>query len=195
MYKFFLKRLLDIICALILLPFVLIVLIIIAPLIFLDDRGPMFYNASRLGKKGKVFKMYKLRSMKVNAPDIRNEDGSTYNSENDSRVTKLGRFIRKTSIDELPQIFNILRGEMSFVGPRPDLIESIDVYDKNEIRRLDVLPGITGFSQAYVRNSVAWRERIKNDLYYVDHISLILDVKIILQTVKIVIKKDNVYAR
>lgn len=194
MYKKIIKRVLDIVFSLLLLPFVIVVLIIMGPIIYFNDKGPIFYNAPRLGYKGKAFKMYKLRSMKVDAPDIRNEDGSTFNSENDPRVTSIGEFIRKTSIDELPQIFNVLRGEMSFVGPRPDLPESIKLYDKYELNRLDVLPGITGYSQAFVRNSVLWKERIKKDLYYTENISLILDIKIIIQTIKTVLFKANIYS-
>ncbi len=118
MYKHFFKRFFDILVSLIALPFVLLVIIIMAPIIYINDPGPIFYNATRRGKNGKVFKMFKLRSMYVNAPDIRNEDGSTFNSDNDPRVTKIGRIMRKTSIDELPQILNVLLGHMSYVGER-----------------------------------------------------------------------------
>lgn len=116
-YKFF-KRLFDIIISLIALPFVLLVILIFGPIIYFTDKGPIFYNAPRLGKKGKVFKMYKLRSMKVNSPDLKNADGSTYNGKNDPRVTKIGKFLRKTSLDEFPQFFNVLKGDMSFIGER-----------------------------------------------------------------------------
>src|SRR5699024_5161426 len=113
------KRLLDIFFSLLLIPLFIPILIIVGILIYKEDKGPLFYNAKRLGKDGNVFRMFKFRSMKVNAPDIRNDDGSTFNSEKDKRLTKIGGFIRKTSIDELPQIFNVLIGNMSFVGPRP----------------------------------------------------------------------------
>ena len=126
MYKRFFKIVVDLAIALIALPFWLVVLIIIGPLIYLEDRGPMFYNAPRLGKDGKVFTMYKFRSMKANAPDIRNEDGSTFNSEDDPRLTRIGRFIRKTSLDETPQILNVIKGDMSIIGPRPDLPEHMN---------------------------------------------------------------------
>ena len=121
MYKHFFKRLFDLIIALFALPFVLLLILIMVPLIWLTDRGPTFYNAQRVGLNGKIFKMFKFRSMKVNAPDIRNTDGSTFNSSDDPRVTRIGRFIRKTSIDVIPQILNVLIGDMSFVGPRPVL--------------------------------------------------------------------------
>ena len=121
MYKKFFKRAIDIVLSLIATPFVLLVTIIMAPFIYLEDRGPIFYNATRRGRNGKTFKMFKLRSMYLNAPDIKNADGSTFNSDNDPRVTKIGRIMRKTSVDELPQILNVLIGDMSFIGPRPTL--------------------------------------------------------------------------
>ena len=121
MYRHFFKRLIDIVSALILLPLVLLVIFIMTFIIRIDDNGPVFYNAKRMGRNGKPFKMFKLRSMKVNAPDLRNADGSTFNSDHDPRVTRTGRFMRKTSIDEIPQILNVLKGDMSFIGPRPVL--------------------------------------------------------------------------
>ena len=121
MYKMFFKRAIDILLSLIALPFVLLVVAIMAVFIYLEDRGPVFYNATRRGRNGKNFKMFKLRSMYVNSPDLKNADGSTFNSDKDPRVTKVGRFMRKTSVDELPQILNVLIGDMSFVGPRPTL--------------------------------------------------------------------------
>lgn len=193
LYKNYIKRLLDIILSLILLPFIIIVYIIVAPIIFLDDKGPIFYNANRLGKNGKIFKMYKFRTMKVNAPDIRNEDGSTFNSDDDPRLTTVGKFLRKTSIDELPQILNVLKGDMSFVGPRPDLPEHLELYTKKEQNKLLVLPGITGYNQAYYRNSVSWKKRLKNDIYYVENICLLMDIKIILKTISSVLRRDGVF--
>lgn len=193
MYKKIIKRILDFIMASILMIPLAIVFVVVSIAIKLDDGGPIFYNALRLGKNGKIYKMYKFRSMKVNSKDIRNADGSTYNGEDDPRLTKIGKFIRKTSIDELPQIINVLIGNMSFIGPRPDLPEHIDLYTDDEKRKLEVLPGITGYNQAYYRNSVEWKERLKNDIYYVDNISFQLDTKIILKTVAILIKRENVY--
>ena len=129
----------------------------------------------------------------MNSEDIRNEDGSTFNGENDPRVTRIGKILRKTSLDEVPQILNVLKGDMSIVGPRPDLPEHIEQYDKNEIRKLEVSPGITGYNQAYYRNSVEWKERIKNDIYYIDHLSFKMDIKILLKTVATVFKHEGVY--
>jgi lipopolysaccharide/colanic/teichoic acid biosynthesis glycosyltransferase len=194
MYQRYVKRLLDIILSIILLPFILPIVLICGLFIFLEDRGPIFYCGLRLGKNKENFKMFKLRTMKVNAPDIRNADGSTFNSSTDTRLTKVGRFLRKTSLDELPQIFNVLIGNMSFIGPRPDLPEHINYYEQDETRKLDVLPGITGYNQAYFRNSLEWKQRLKNDVYYVDNISFSLDVKILFATISGVIKRRGIYS-
>jgi len=193
MYPKYIKRIFDILFAIILLPPVLFVIILFGFLIKLEDRGPVFYCGKRLGKNGKVFKMFKLRTMKVNAPDIRNPDGSTYNSIDDPRLTRIGKFLRKTSLDELPQIFNILKGDMSFIGPRPDLPDHIHYYEGDEFKKLDVLPGITGYNQAYHRNSVEWKKRLENDVYYVKNISFILDLKILIRTIIIVLLRRGVF--
>ena len=196
MYKHFFKRLFDIIVGLLALPFVLLIILIFAPIIYFTDRGPVFYNAERLGKKGKVYKMYKLRSMYVNSPDIKNADGSTYNGENDPRVTPVGRFMRKTSIDELPQFLNILFGHMSLIGPRPHLTKSYkgyDLLDEPHKKRLDVRPGVTGYSQAYFRNSIPSEKKLENDVYYVEHLTLWLDIKIVFKTALSVLKRENIY--
>jgi lipopolysaccharide/colanic/teichoic acid biosynthesis glycosyltransferase len=195
MYKKYVKRLLDIIFALIALPFWFLLLIIIAPIIYFQDRGPLFYNASRLGRNGKIFKMYKFRSMKVDAPDLRNADGSTYNAQGDDRLTHIGRFIRKTSIDETPQLLNVLLGDMSVVGPRPDLPEHRAMYIGNEKRKLEVRPGVTGYSQAYFRNAMPWKERIQNDIDYIDHMTLWMDIKIVFKTFATILKHENVYVK
>ena len=193
MYRNFFKRLIDIILCLIALPFFLLIFAVIAPMIYFSDRGSVFYNAPRLGKDGRIFKMYKFRSMKMNAPDIRNADGSTFNSEDDPRLTKVGRFIRKTSLDEVPQLLNVLKGDMSIVGPRPDLPEHKEMYEGDEFRKLEVRPGITGYSQAYVRNTVPWKERLARDVWYVDNVSFVLDVKIIVKTATSVLSRKNIY--
>lgn len=192
MYKYF-KRLIDIVISIFIIPFVLIIIIPVAILIKLEDKGPIFYNAERIGRNGKIFHMFKLRSMKVNAPDIRTEDGSTYNSENDPRVTKIGKIIRKTSIDELPQIFNVLIGDMSLIGPRPDSAMYLDKYTKEEKIILTVRPGITGYNQAINRNSVGTKEKLKNDIIYVNKMSFIFDIKIVFLTIKTVLFSKNVF--
>ena len=157
-----------------------------------EDQGPVFYMADRTGRFGIPFRMYKLRSMKVNAPDIRLADGSTYNGEDDPRVTKFGKVARKTSIDELPQVINILKGDMSFVGPRPDTPMYLDKYTDEERIVLTVRPGITGYNQAINRNSVLTKEKLKNDIYYVKHLSLGFDIKIVFMTIAAVLRHKNI---
>jgi undecaprenyl phosphate N,N'-diacetylbacillosamine 1-phosphate transferase len=193
MYKNYFKRLSDLILALIALPFWIIILIVLGPIIYFQDKGSIFYNAPRIGKNGKIFKMYKFRSMKVNAPDLRNIDGSTFNAEDDLRLTRIGKFIRKTSLDETPQLLNIIIGDMSIIGPRPDLPEHRDLYQGNEKRKLEVRPGITGYNQAYFRNTIPWKERIQNDIYYIDHLSWGLDIKIFFKTAISVLKRKDVF--
>ena len=176
MYKHFFKRVLDIVLGLIALPFVLIVFIVFAPMIYLEDKGPVFYNAPRVGKNGKPFVMYKFRSMYVNAPDLKMEDGSTYNGA-----------------DDLPQFLNVLKGDMSIIGPRPDLDSEMALYQGDEGRKLEVTPGITGYAQAYGRNSLPWHDRLALDVYYVDHLSFLLDVKIFFKTFATVFKQEGIY--
>lgn len=193
MYRKFFKRIIDLTISITVFPFFIIMIIIITPFIYLQDKGSIFYNAPRLGKNGRIFKMYKFRSMKMNAKDIRNEDGSTFNAENDPRLTKIGRFIRKTSIDEIPQILNVIKGDMSIIGPRPDLPEHKDLYRENDYRKLEIKPGVTGYNQAYFRNSVPWKDRIKNDIYYIDNLTFYMDIKILFKTVSTILKKNDVF--
>lgn len=192
MYQKFIKRLIDILLSILMIPFVLLVILILAIFIKLEDRGPVFYISDRLKKDGELFKLYKIRSMKVNAPDITNEDGSTYNSAYDSRITRIGHVVRKTSLDELPQILNVLKGDMSFIGPRPDLPRALNIYSDFEKQKLKVQPGITGYNQAFFRNSISQHEKFKNDVYYVDNISFSLDIKIFMQTLKTVLLRSNI---
>ncbi|HJH60376.1 MAG TPA: sugar transferase [Bacteroidetes bacterium] len=195
MYKHFFKRVFDIIGALIILPFVLLEIIIIAPFIWFTDRGPVFYNAYRAGKNYKPFKMFKLRSMYVNSPDLKNPDGSTFNSDNDPRVTPIGRIMRKTSLDEFPQFLNVLLGDMSFVGPRPKLYHSentIDSFIGEKRKSYSVKPGVTGYGQAYFRNSITQDEKFHWDAYYAENISFLMDIKIIIMTIFSVIARKNI---
>lgn len=193
MYLRFGKRVCDIVIGLIALPFVLIIVAICAPLIYFEDKGPIFYNAPRVGKDGRDFTMYKLRSMKVNAPDLVMEDGSTYNGADDPRMTRIGAFMRKASIDEMPQFLNVLKGDMSVVGPRPDLRRETELYEGNDGEKLLVKPGITGYAAVYGRNSLPWRDRLKLDVYYVRHVSFALDVKVFFRTFYVIFKQDGVY--
>jgi len=196
MYKKFIKRFLDIIFSIIALPLVLIAFIFIAPLIYFTDRGPVFYNAPRMGKNFIIFRMYKFRTMKVNAPDIRNVDGGTFNSDDDLRVTKFGKILRKTSFDELPQVLNVLKGDMSFAGPRPILTDNdLSKFTPEMNKRMTIRPGITGYNQAYFRNSIPRMEKYINDAYYVDHESFLFDFKIILQTLRSVLYRKNINSK
>ncbi len=195
MYTRFFKRLLDIIGSLLALPFVALEILFIAPIIWLTDKGPVFYIATRAGKNYKPFKMFKFRSMYVNSPDLKSPDGSTYSSDNDPRVTPIGHFLRKTSLDEFPQFLNVFLGNMSFVGPRPKLYNK-DVILENltEVHRksYSVKPGITGYTQAYFRNSVTQEDKFKWDAYYADNLTFLMDIKVIFKTVYTVITRKNV---
>ena len=132
--------------------------------------------------------------MYVNAPDIKNADGSTYNGDDDPRVTKIGRFMRKTSIDEFPQFLNVLKGDMSFIGPRPTLAtRSYDEVPMERRKRYEVRPGITGYAQAYYRNSISQQEKFELDAYYVDHLTFAMDVKVFFKTIKSVLVRENIY--
>lgn len=168
------------------------VLLMVYTAIYLEDRANPIFKQKRLGKDGGIFSMYKFRTMKPNAPDLRSEDGGTFNAENDPRVTHVGRFLRKTSLDELPQLLNILKGEMSFIGPRPDLPDQIKLYEEEDKKRLEVRPGITGYAQVMGRNSLGFRERFKYDIEYVENYSLLFDLKILIKTVAVVFKRENV---
>ena len=194
MYRF-IKRLVDIIIGLIALPFVLLLIIIVGLLIKIEDRGPIFYCAKRLGKNGKIFKMIKFRSMKVNAPVLRSADGQLCASDSDSRITKIGKILRKTSIDEIPQFINVLKGDMTLIGPRAHMItdkyKGYDALSDVKKKRLRVKPGITGYNQAYFRNSVSADQKDLNDCYYVDNMSLWMDIKIIFKTIATVLGGKN----
>lgn len=192
MYKRFFKRLIDIFIGLVALPFVLLFICLFGPIIYFSDKGTIFYKANRIGKGGKMFGMYKFRSMIMDAPDIRLPNGDTYNGDDDPRVTKVGRFMRKTSIDEIPQFLNVLNGTMSFIGPRPDTPDFLHVYQKEYPAILSIKPGLTGYNQAYFRNSIDGSEKMKNDNYYAENLDFWMDVKIIFKTIKTVLFRENV---
>lgn len=193
MYSFFLKRVIDLVLSLVAFPFWCIIAIPIAIAIKIDDRGPVFYKSKRVGKGFKQFGMYKFRSMKVNAPDLRNADGGTYNAADDPRVTKIGKFLRETSLDETPQLLNIIKGEMSIIGPRAGDWESVDTYEEDEKDKCKVKPGLTGYCQAYFRNSATVREKRLKDAWYANNLSFWLDVKIFFKTIATVLKRENLY--
>ena len=186
-----LKRIIDIISG-------VIGLIITSPLwlyvvikIKTEDRGPVFFVQERVGRNSRLFRMYKFRSMVVGAEK---KGLGVFVSTDDERITKIGKFIRKTSIDELPQLINVLKGEMSIVGPRPTLEYQVERYNKEQKRRLLVKPGITGWAQVNGRNNMTWPEKIKLDLWYVDHWSVGLDLKIIGRTIWSVLKREGIYS-
>ena len=188
MYNKYFKRLLGLILSIVGLPVFGIIYIVVAPLIKMEDKGPVFYNAQRLGKNGKLYHMFKFRSMKVNAPDLRNTDGTTFNSENDPRVTKIGRILRKTSLDETPQLLNVLKGDMSLVGTRPPTESEFEQYNEHYRRRLSMTPGLTGLWQISGRSDIEdFDEVVRLDLQYIDNWSLTEDFKILLKTVGVVL--------
>lgn len=193
MYLRFGKRVCDLVVSIVALPFVLIIIAVLAPIIHFEDKGPVFYNAPRVGKDGRDFKMYKLRSMRVNAPDLVMEDGSTYNGADDPRMTKIGAFMRRTSLDEIPQFLNVLKGDMSVVGPRPDLRRETELYEGDEGEKLTVKPGITGYAAVYGRNSLPWHDRLALDVYYVRNVTFALDVKVFFRTFATVFKQEGIY--
>ncbi|MBE6538715.1 MAG: sugar transferase [Ruminococcaceae bacterium] len=192
-YVIVVKRFADIIIGLCALPFLALITLVVGLAIKLDDGGPVFYKAKRIGKDSKIFGMYKFRSMIVNAPNWTNPDGSTYNAADDDRVTKVGRFIRKTSIDELPQFFNVLIGNMTLIGPRASGAGALDSYQPDEVAKMDVKPGITGYTQAYHRNGLTVREKRLKDAWYANNVTFGLDVKIFFKTFATVLKREQVY--
>ena len=188
------KRILDGLLSLCLLPVLGVSFLLIGILIKKDDGGPVVYRSTRLGRWGRPFVMYKFRTMKVGALDLRNPDRSTYTKEDDPRLTKAGRFLRKTSLDELPQVINVLKGEMSLIGPRPDLVSAETIYTPRERKKLTVRPGISGYTQAYFRNSIPMKEKFRHDVDYVERLSFWLDLDIAWQTIKSVLQRRHVYA-
>lgn len=193
MYISFVKRLFDLLFVLLFFPIFLVFFVLIGIIIKIEDQGPIFYKAKRIGKNSKPLYMYKFRSMKVDAPDIRNLDGSTYNSKNDERVTRIGRVIRSFSIDELPQIINVLQGNMSIIGPRASEWDALKTYRVDEMDKMNVLPGITGYTQAYYRNGLSVREKRLKDAWYANNVSLSLDIKIFFKTIVTVLSHKNLY--
>ena len=183
MYKRFFKKIIDFILAFILIIIFSPVMLIISILIKLDSKGPVIFKQIRDGKNRKQFTLYKFRSMTCN--------NDFYDEKIEDEVTKVGRILRKTSLDELPQLFNILKGEMSFVGPRPWIIDYSKFFTKHQMRRLEVLPGITGLAQASGRNNLSITERIDIDVEYVEDISLWLDIYVILKTIKCVLNREG----
>ncbi len=190
MYKHFLKRTFDVTLSLFALILLAFPMLLIALLIKIDDPGPAIFKQKRLGRDGKVFNMLKFRSMRIGA-----EKDGVYSDRGDPRVTRVGRILRATSLDELCQLLNVLRGDMSFIGPRPPLTYHpwpIEEYTEEQLRMFEVRPGITGWAQINGRKDVEWNKRITLNVWYVEHLSLWLDVKIFFKTiVKVFSNADN----
>lgn len=186
MYKLFFKRLIDIICSLVGLIVFSPILVIVALLVRINLGSPIFFTQNRLGKNGKEFKMIKFRTMK----DAVDKFGEVLPDE--QRLTKFGKILRSTSLDELPELINVLKGDMTLVGPRPLLVEYKELYSERQFRRHETSPGITGWAQVNGRNSISWNERFELDVWYVDNLSFFLDIKILFMTVLKVIKRDGI---
>lgn len=187
MYAHFFKRLLDFLIALVsivlLLPLMLLVVVV---LFFANDGAGVFFFQERPGFKGKLFKVIKFKTMNEN----RDADGNLLPDL--LRITKVGRFVRNTSLDELPQLFNVLKGDMALIGPRPLLTQYLPLYSKEQMRRHDVRPGISGWAQVNGRNNISWGEKFKLDVWYVDHLSFSLDLRILFMTIIKVFKRESI---
>lgn len=200
--KFFvIKRFFDIVLSLLGLIVLMPIFLIVFISMYIEEKELIFiFTQERVGLDGEIFKMYKIRSMCLDAEKILDDlleqndiDGAMFKMKNDPRVTKVGRFIRKTSIDELPQLFNVLRGDMSLVGPRPPLEREVKEYTNYDLQRLSVKPGCTGLWQVSGRNNVSFAEMVELDLKYIENQNLLNDVKIILKTILVMINSNGAY--
>lgn len=186
MYKRFIKRLLDIILSLFILILFCWLYLILAILVRVKLGSPVLFKQPRPGKDEKIFNMYKFRTM----TDEKDENGNLLPDE--VRLTKFGLLLRKTSLDELPEFINILKGDMSFIGPRPLLVKYLPYYNDRERLRHSVRPGLTGYAQAHGRNAISWEKKFEYDVYYVEHLSFLTDVKVVIDTVKTLFSHDQV---
>jgi len=187
MYRKYIKRILDLVFAVILLILLSPIMLLAAIAIKIEDpKGPVLFKQRRPGKDAKIFTVYKFRTMRVETE----RDGRPLSDM--ERITKVGAFLRKISIDELPQLFNIIRGEMSFIGPRPLLVEYLDYYTPEQMRRHEVMPGISGWAQVNGRNAISWEEKFKYDVWYVDNMSFLLDLKIVFLTIYNILKREGI---
>lgn len=187
MYKHFFKRVLDFCIALIGLICISPILLVVTIWLHFANKGAgAFFCQERPGKDGKIFKIIKFKTM----TDERDANGKLLPDKD--RLTKVGRFVRSTSIDELPQLFNVLKGDMSLIGPRPLLVQYLPLYSPEQARRHEVRPGITGWAQCHGRNAISWTEKFKFDVWYVDHCTLMTDIKIIITTIKKVLQRSDI---
>ncbi|MGN0431355.1 MAG: sugar transferase [Lachnospiraceae bacterium] len=188
MYKHFFKRLLDIICSGLGLVLLSPLLLILTILVRIKLGSPVLFKQKRPGKNEKIFMLYKFRTM----TDKKDVNGELLPDE--ERLTKFGRILRSTSLDELPELWNIFKGDMSLVGPRPLLVQYLPLYNSVQKRRHEVRPGITGYAQVNGRNSISWEERFELDVHYVDNISFLMDCKVLFKTVFTVLKRDGIHS-
>lgn len=187
MYKHFFKRVLDFTISACVLLIIWPILLLITIFLHFANRGAgAFFTQSRPGKNGKIFKVIKFKTM----TDEKDANGKLLPDA--QRLTKVGKFIRSTSLDELPQLINVLKGDMALIGPRPLLPEYLPLYSKEQARRHEVRPGITGWAQVHGRNAISWQEKFKLDVWYVDHCSLLVDIKIVFMTINKVIKREGI---
>ena len=185
-YAKYIKRVLDIILSLLFILLFWWLYVILAILVRIKLGSPVIFKQPRPGKNGRVFDMYKFRSM----TDQRDENGELFPDE--VRLTKFGSALRRSSLDELPELINILKGDMSLIGPRPLLVQYLPLYSKEQARRHNVRPGLTGYAQVHGRNAISWERKFELDVWYVDHISFGTDIEIIIDTVKTVVKKEGI---
>ncbi len=188
----FIKRLFDLSISIVALSIFFLPSLLISVLIKLESRGPVFFNQVRVGKDGKDFLMYKFRTMVEGAE---HKGKGLEIEKNDPRITHVGNLLRMTSLDEFPQFINILKGEMSFIGPRPTVRSQVEKYTERQMRRLEVKPGITGLAQVSGRNALTWPERIEKDIEYIDNYSLWLDMKIFFRTFSVVLFPKDIYGK
>ncbi len=187
MYKSFFKRVIDFVIALVVLLFLSPILLIVTVWLHFANKGAgAFFLQERPGLHGKIFKIIKFKTM----TDERDADGKLLPDA--KRLTRVGRFVRSTSIDELPQLINVLKGDMALIGPRPLLVQYLPLYSPEQARRHEVRPGITGWAQCHGRNALSWTEKFKLDVWYVDHCSLVIDIKVITTTIKAVLQRDGI---
>lgn len=193
------KRVIDVILASVALILLSPLFAIIAIAIKIDSKGPVFFAHKRIGKNGKIIKLYKFRSMVINAeeliksftPEQMREYKENYKLTNDPRITKVGKFLRKTSLDELPQLINIINGDLSIIGPRPVVADELEKYGVNKDKFLSVTPGLTGYWAANGRSNTTYEQRMERELYYIDNLSLKMDIKVFFKTILSVLKKEG----
>ncbi|WP_396137207.1 sugar transferase [Flavobacterium sp.] len=188
MYRSYLKFLIDFIFSLVVFSISFPILLLVILLLIIANQGKPFFFQLRPGKNGKIFKIIKFKTMN----DKKDNEGNLLPDAN--RLTKIGAFVRKTSLDEIPQLLNVLKGDMSLIGPRPLLPEYLPLYNESQNRRHEVKPGITGWAQVNGRNSISWQQKFEYDTWYVDNMSFVLDCKILFLTIKKVFKREGITA-